>query len=419
MANYIMAEQNARSISGEDRIFGVNKKAQEMIQKVGRSKVANATVGSLLDDEGHLVVLSSVVEVLHGLGATDFAEYAPIAGVPAYLDAAIRAVFLDDIPHESIAAVSTPGGTGAIRNTIQNYTRRGDAVLTSDWYWSPYKTIAEELERTIETYPIFDGENRFHHAAFAAKVDELLERQGRLVIIINTPAHNPTGYTLTLEDWDQVLDHLKKATSDPTRKIIVLVDAAYLDFAGDAAECRAFLPKLYDLPANLLAMVAFSMSKSFTLYGMRGGALICISPDPAITEEFKLVNGFSSRGTWSNSNRSAMVALSRIYADPALLARVVEERHHAMEILLRRGQAFTQAAHEANLDICPYDSGFFVIANCKDPDTVSEILFEEGIFTVPFDGRGLRISIASISEAWCRIVPGRMAEAIRRVEAGK
>ncbi|PKM84553.1 MAG: aminotransferase [Firmicutes bacterium HGW-Firmicutes-11] len=419
MSKYIMAEQNARTITGEDKIFGVNKRAQEMIQKVGRDKVANATVGSLLDDQGNLVVLSSVIEVLKGLGPVDFAEYAPIAGTPAFLDAAVRAVFLDDIPDGSISAVATPGGTGAIRNAIQNYSKRGDAVMTSDWYWSPYKTIAEELERTIETYPIFDEDNRFHHTAFTSKMNALLAQQDRLVIIINTPAHNPTGYSLTLEDWDHVLSAIRDAATDKAKKIVLLVDVAYLDFAGDPKEYREFLPKLVDLPENALALIAFSMSKSFTVYGMRGGALICLSPNKAITEEFKLVNSFSNRGTWSNGNRSAMVALSRIYAEPALLDHVVHERQRALDILLRRGRTFTAAAEQAGLDICPYDSGFFVIANCSDPDGVSEELFKEGIFTVPFDGRGLRISIASISEAWCAVIPGKIVEAIRRKEAVK
>ena len=29
------------------------------------------------------------------------------------------------------------------------------------------------------------------------------------MIILNTPAHNPTGYSLTLEDWDKVIDILQ------------------------------------------------------------------------------------------------------------------------------------------------------------------------------------------------------------------
>ena len=114
-----------------------------------------------------------------------------------------------------------------------------------------------------------------------------------------------------------------------------------------------------------------------------------------------------------------MVALSRIFAEPELLAHVVHERQVALDLLLQRGRTFTVAAKEAGLDICPYDSGFFVIANCNDPDGVSEELFKDGIFTVPFDGRGLRISIASISEEWCKVIPGKIVEAIHRKEAVK
>lgn len=415
MGKFIMAEANSRVISGEDKIFGINKKAQEMIARVGKENVANATVGALLEDNGKLVVLSSVVEVLKGLSPEDFAEYAPISGLPSFLEAASKAVFLEETPSGYLGAVATPGGTGAIRNTVQNYTKRGDAILTSDWYWSPYKTIAEELERTLETFSTFDEQNQFNHSSFEQKVKEILNRQNRLTIILNTPAHNPTGYSLSVSDWERVLSVLSVAGKDPEKKVVLLVDVAYLDFAGDPKEYRAFLSLFHNLPEHLLVLFAFSMSKSFTMYGMRGGALICLSGDKEVVEEFKVVNAFSNRGTWSNGNRSAMVALARIYQDEALLAKVISEREVARTMLTSRGHAFMEAANAVNLSTCPYDSGFFVIVNCENPDAVSEALFDDGIFTVPFNNKGLRVSIASISEAWCQILPEKIAAAIRRV----
>ncbi|MDD3349627.1 MAG: aminotransferase class I/II-fold pyridoxal phosphate-dependent enzyme [Eubacteriales bacterium] len=415
MSKFIMAQENARIISGEDKIFGINKKAQEMIASVGRDKVANATIGSLLDDSGNLVVLSSVVEVLKGLQPVDYAEYAPITGVPSFLQAAIKAVYMDHVPSCNIEAIATPGGTGAIHNTIQNYTKRGDTILTSDWYWSPYNTIAQEIERKLETYPLFDENFKFNHKGFSDKVRELLSREDRLVIIINTPAHNPTGYSLTLEDWDHVLALLKAEAEDKTKKIVLLVDAAYLDFAGDAKEFREFLPKLENLPDNLLPLIAYSMSKSFTLYGMRGGALICLSPNKAITDEFKMVNAFTNRGTWSNGTRCAMVALSRIFESKSLFDTVVSEREEALQLLLRRGTAFMKAAEKAGLVTCPFTLGFFAIVPCDQCDAVGEELQKDGIFTVPFGGRGLRVSVASISEEWCSILPAKMAAAIKKV----
>ena len=415
MTRFIMAEENSRIITGEDKIFGINKQAREMIGKIGREKVANATIGSLLDDNGNLVILSSVVDVLKDLKPDDYAEYAPIAGVPAFLDAAVQAVFMDYTPNGYIEAVATPGGTGAIRNAVQNYTRRGDVIMTSSWYWNPYMTIAQELERDLETYPLFNENNLFNMDAFEEKMKEILSYQDRLLILINTPCHNPTGYSLTLEDWDRVLCAMKKAASDQSKKIVFLVDAAYLDFAGDAKKSRAFLPKLDGLPDNLLPLIAFSMSKSFTLYGMRGGALICLSPNKEITNEFKLVNSFSNRGTWSNGTRAAMVTLSQIYKNDALIEKVIKEREAAVAILIRRGKAFRKASEKAGLVTSPYDSGFFVIVPCKNPDQVGEELQKDGIFTVPFGGKGLRVSVASISEEWCSIIPEKMIAAIKKI----
>ena len=63
MAEYIMAAQNGRKIPEEDVIFGISRRANEMIQSAGEENVINATIGALLDDDGELIVLSSVDDV--------------------------------------------------------------------------------------------------------------------------------------------------------------------------------------------------------------------------------------------------------------------------------------------------------------------------------------------------------------------
>ncbi len=414
MSKYIMAEQNSRTISGEDKIFGINKLAQDMAQTAGKDKVINATVGSLLDDSGKLIVLPSVAEALKGLSPHDFAEYAPIAGLPAYLDAAKKAIFRDYIPRGFLEAVATPGGTGALHNAIQNYTKRGDTVLTTDWHWGPYATITQELERKLDIYSLYNDNGTYNTDALSDKLEEVFARQDGVLIILNTPSHNPTGYSLTSEDWDRLISLLGRFSEDKSKKIILLVDVAYLDFAGDAEEVRAFLPKLDNLPDNLLPLIAFSMSKSYTMYGMRSGALLCLSPNKDIADEFKAVNSFSNRGTWSNGTRSAMEVLVRIFADPTLRKKVAEERDSALSLLLSRGNIFTEAIEKAGLNMCPYHCGFFAIVLCDDPDAVAAEAMKDGVFTVPM-GQGIRVSIASLSEEKCRLVPEVLARAIGRV----
>ncbi len=410
MSDYILAKQNGRTIPLEDKIFGISSRAKAMIAEKGADKVINATIGSLLDDEGKLVVLSSVVDTMKTLNPVDFADYAPIGGTPQFREAVKKAAFGSFQPSCFTEAVATPGGTGAIRNTISNYSRMGDKILTSDWHWAPYNTIAGELGRCIDTYPMFDENGMFHVNAFGEKVRELIAEQKSLVIILNTPAHNPTGYSLTLEDWSGVLNVLR-GEAGKAESIVLLVDAAYIDFAGDEEEYRRFLPELEKLPENILPIIAYSLSKTYTLYGTRCGAMICMAQTAEVAAEFKRVCEFSSRGSWSNSAKLAQVILSKIYADEKLLKKVNEERAEYREMLIQRGRAFEEEARKAGLEIVPFDAGFFASIPCDNPDEISRKLEKEGLFIVPL-AKGLRVSVASVSEAACRKIPAMVKKAM-------
>lgn len=62
MTEYIAALQNGRNVPKEDKIFGISSRAKAMAAEKGDEAVVNATIGTLLDDEGNLMVLSSVAE---------------------------------------------------------------------------------------------------------------------------------------------------------------------------------------------------------------------------------------------------------------------------------------------------------------------------------------------------------------------
>ena len=412
MSDFIFAAQQGRKIPKEDKNFAVNNRAKAMIAEKGKDAVVNATIGVLLDEEGKFVVLSSVNEVFKTLEAGEFAEYAPIGGIPGYKAAVLKDTFGSYEPKRHTVAVATPGGTGAIHNTIANYSEPGDKVLLTDWYWGPYGTIAGEIGRSLHTFKLVNEAGTFNTEDFEKQVMALLEVQDRLVIILNTPAHNPTGYSLTVDEWEEVASVLDRVPED--KKVTLLVDVAYLDFAGEAEEYRAFLPVLDSMGENILPVIAYSFSKSFTLYGMRCGAMICMAETEEVADEFRKVCEYSARAAWSNCTRAPQVMLSKIYEDPALLARIQEERAGFRDMLLRRGKAFEAAAKEAGLEIVPFDAGFFASVPCENPDAVGAELEKEGIFTIPLT-MGVRISIASITEADCRRLPARILAAIETV----
>ena len=347
-------------------------------------------------------MLSSVDEAVKSLEPVQYAEYAPIAGIAGFKEAVTKAAFGDFETPRHIGVVATPGGTGSLRNTIANYSCPGDKILTHDWCWPNYKHIAAEQGRGFETFEMFDEDGNFNLADLEYKVNKLLRIQDRLVLILNTPANNPTGYSLSLDDWKKVIEILNKVPDD--KVVALLVDIAYIDFAGDEKQVREFLPELEKLKSNVLPMLAYSASKTFTFYGFRCAALICLADSEEVAEEFVKVCSYSSRSSWSNSPRGPQEVIAKIYSDSELLAKVDEERKEFRDMLLARGKAFEEEANKVKLKIVPFRAGFFVSIPCENPDAVSAKLEESDVYCVPMD-KGVRVSIASISETKCRKLP--------------
>ena len=404
-----MVAYNGREIPKEDKVFAASGKALDAVSKYGPAEVINATVGALYDDEGQLLVLRSVDKVIRELEPKDYAAYAPIAGTPGFRKAILKAALGGFEPKSYVCAVGTPGGTAAIRNAIANYSCPGDRILTHSWHWAPYKSIAAEMFRGIEHFEMFDEEGRFNTEDFDYKVKKLTRNQEHLVIILNTPANNPTGYALTMDDWYAVKKTLDEVPLE--KKIALVLDVAYIDFAGEPEEVRRFFGVVDNLRSNILPIIAYSASKTFTLYGGRCAAMICFAHSPEVAEEFEKVNSYSSRATWSNPPRAPQEVIERIYADESLLAEVEAERANAREMLLARGRAFEEEAAKCELKTVPFSAGFFVTIPCADPDGLCEKLSEKNVFLIPFDG-GVRVSIAASSEEKCRRLPALIKAAM-------
>ncbi len=407
--HYSMVAKHVNNIQAEDKIFAANREAVNAAAMYGKEQVINATVGAILDDEEKLAVMPTVMEVLRNIPDTEYAAYAPIAGTPDFLEAAVSAAFKDSRPEGFIKAVATPGGSGALRHTIWNYSDIGDTILTSDWFWGPYKTLAEENLRKLGVFSYFDKDKKFNLASFKEKSSELLARQDSLVILLNSPAHNPTGFALTGEEWLQLLEVLKHQAADGTKKITLLCDIAYIDYAGPSG--RDFMKHLSNLPENLLIVVAYSVSKSLTMYGLRTGAAIGLSANKDVVQEFYDVCQASNRGTWSNGTRCGMKLLSTIMHDSEILLQVEAERKELEQLLVERAAVFTEEAKQIGLDTCPYKAGFFVTIPAIQPGDACDRLKKDNIFAVPLT-RGIRFAICSVPAVKLSGVPQKIKNAI-------
>ena len=392
----IFVKENGRTIPVADKVFALSGRAKAAIAEKGKDAVINATVGALLDDNGDLVVMSSVTEAIRSLTPVDYAEYAPITGTPAFKEAVVKALFGNYGASGHVRLCVTPGGTGSLTCVIQNYSNYGDSVLTHDWCWANYKNIAVSQGRQLKTFRFFNEDGGFDAEDLEKQLTELAAVQDQVVLLINTPAHNPTGYSLSLDDWDKLIAILNRATC----KVVLFLDIAYIDYAGEEDEVRAFVPKLDELKDHVLTIFGYSASKTLTAYGMRLGAIVCMSKNEEVVEEFRRAAEYAARSTWSNCNRSAMVTMGKIYADPELRAKVDEERRGYRDMLLERGRIFEKTLNDNGVKCVPFSAGFFVTIACDDPETIGKKLEEQDIFCLAL-AKGIRVSIASISKEKC------------------
>lgn len=398
--------------TGDDPIFALN--AEATARRAAGEPVLNATVGMILDDEGKLVVIDTIPRAMRDQSPEVGAAYAPIAGPPAFKRAVIEDVFYggrageraQEAAREAVA-VATPGGSGALRHSIANFLERGQTLLTTSFYWSPYSTLADELDRGLAVFRFLDEDGRFDAADLERKLDAHMKAQGRALLFLNTPCHNPTGYSLDKDDWARAADVIESAAG--RGPVAVLLDIAYARY-GDA-DLSETVEAVLRLKGKALLLFAWSASKSFTQYGMRVGALIAVHPDPAVRRSIEGALSYSSRGTWSSCNSAGMAAVTRVLTSPELRARADHEREAILSMLRRRVATFLDLAGHASLRCPRYSGGFFSTVLCDDAraETIAERLRADGIFVVPLQG-GLRLALSSVAE---RDMP-RLVDGIRR-----
>jgi aromatic-amino-acid transaminase len=383
---------SAAGRAGDDPIFALNAEAQR--RAAAGEAVINATLGALMEDDGSLAVIPSVIEALARVPIHKAAAYAPISGDASFLAAVIADVYGASPLAAQTVAAATPGGTGALYHALTNFLEPGQALLTTSYFWGPYQTIATHTGRRLETFEMFAPGGGFHLAAFEEALGKQIERQGRALVFLNSPCHNPTGYSLDEREWEALADIVQRAGE--RAPVALLVDLAYARFGSKAS--HGWTRHVPRMSSSATVLVAWSASKSFAQYGARVGALLATSPDAAERTRIANALSFACRGTWSNCNHGGLLAIAELLSEPKLRARADTEREHLIRLLDERVSAFNREAAKAGLSYPRYEGGFFVSVFTGEPEKAAAKLREEGVFVVPLkekSGGALRVALCS------------------------
>lgn len=388
-------KENVNTTPIVDNVFSIVSKAKEAIAKVGADQVVDATIGSLYGEDGKLVAFESVYRPYDAIDDRLKAAYAQsFVGNEDYRKAVYDWVVQDsklDLEHSVLA---TPGGSGAVSTTISMLLDENETLIIPEIAWGSYKLMATMNNIDTVCYSLFDGDG-FNLDDFKKTCKNVMKKQGKVLVIINDPCHNPTGYTLTSEEWDAVMDIANELGKEGP--FIILNDIAYIDFAWDFKASRNYMHAFNKMSDDVMVIVAFSCSKTLTAYGLRCGAAMILAKQKESVRQVEIVMEKAARAIWSNIPNAAMKNF--VYVTKEGKEDFEKEKDSYVALLKKRSDIFIEEADACGLTYYPYREGFFVTLRYEDPDMqtkMHEACMAENIFTVKVN-KGIRVALCSLS----------------------
>lgn len=379
----------------EDTVFVVVAKAKKAIEEVGSENVVDATIGSLYNETGSIVAYDSVFNNYDAITKEVKAAYAEsFTGNPDFREQVAKWTIGQANVRLASSVIATPGGTGAVSMTLSDILEENETVIIPDIAWGSYSLMATDKQLKAKTYQMFDGDH-FNIESLKDAVLSVIDQQNRICVIINDPCHNPTGYTMTKEEWDEVIAFMNECS----KKVpcVILNDIAYIDYSYDLNHSRDYMESFNQMSENVMVVVAFSCSKTMTSYGLRCGAAIILAQSPSLVRQAEIVFEKSARAIWSNIPNAAMdnfTQVTTLHYD-----EFMQEKAKYIDLLEARSAIFLREAKECGLAIYPYKEGFFVtikMENNEKRNRYHEALLQANIFTVKVN-KGIRVAVCSLS----------------------
>lgn len=371
-------------------ILKVAKEAQ--LKKAVNPDVINATVGMYYDEDGFIGGMPSVFNGLKSLDENHMLPYPSVDGSEPFKSNVMSWVLgkYEEKLRKNLymSACATPGGSGAIAGTFAVYGQPGESIFVSNIRWQ-YDRYADRAKLNIFEHQLFKDES-FDLESFEHRLDILTEQQKQIIIVVNDPCQNPTGYTLSIDEWKSMISILNKYNQND---LIFLYDLAYLEFS-DETDTRLKISYLDSLEKHVLTMITFSGSKTFGAYGLRLGAAIALSKDEGKILHFKKAFINEARGSWSATPTPAIELLNYFSMKPHQEA-FFKDLSHMKSVVQKRSYLFKEQAASVGLKTLPFKSGFYIIVKADDEQEAFKKLCAHDIYAIPM-ANGIRIALCSL-----------------------
>ena len=367
----------------------------------------NATVG-IATEQGKTMHFPSIMDTIDGISPEASLTYAPSYGIPA-LRRRWQEELLVKNPSLANQRISLPIVTSGITHAISIFTdiwvEPDDTVILPDMIWGNYNMIFQVRRGArFKQYPFFSGNGGLNLSAFEKTIQESSKKTDKLIVLLNFP-HNPTGYMMTTEEGNHIVNTLTTAASQGTNIIAVCDDAYFGLFYEKESLKESLFARLCSQHHRLLAVKLDGATKENFVWGLRIGFITYgskVEGDSSLVyDALEKKTAGCIRGSISNASHLSQSMILKSLQDH----RYHQEKEDKFAILKKRAERVKAVLKDHRFkdawDVYPFNSGYFMCIRLKtvDAEMLRQHLLEKyGVGLISFGKENLRIAFSCLDE---------------------
>lgn len=366
-----------------------------------KAKKFNATIGIAIEN-GQPMHLNVIQETLSAYNPKDLYEYAPPAGKPE-LRAIWKNKILKQTPTLSGKSIGNPIITNALTHGLSIaadlFVDSDDVILVPDKNWENYEiTFGIRRGAKFIYYPLYNQESKFNAAGLKESILAQKDR-GKAIVLLNFP-NNPTGYTPSNEEGDQIVDAIM-AGAEAGINVVVLADDAYYGLFFEDSLQESLFGKLAHIHPRVLAVKIDGATKEEYVWGFRVGFITYASESDALLSALEQKTMGIIRATISSGPHPSQTFVLKALQSPEYEVQkqekfaIMKGRANKVKEVLDSGK------YEDVWEYYPFNSGYFMCLKLKTVDAEKlrvHLLDQYGVGTIALGTTDLRVAFSCVEE---------------------
>jgi len=368
----------------------------------------NATIG-MATEEGQTMYLPSVMAMIQGLAPSEALTYAPSFGIMP-LRKAWKEEMLQKNPSLRGEDVSLPVVTHAITHALSvladMWVEPGDILVLPDKMWGNYNMVfGVRRGAEVVNYPLFDTKGGFNLKGLEECLHSEAEKRKKVIVILNFP-NNPTGYTVTTQEGDDIARILEDVAKKGTNVLAITDDAYFGLFYEDDVLNESIFTRITNRHPRLLAVKADGATKENYVWGLRVGFITygaALNGDPGpVYDALEKKTAGAVRGSISNASHLGQSIVLKSFQSDTYAA----EKEEKLQIMKDRARevkrVLANSKYDRAWDVYPFNSGYFMCLKLKSVDAEElrvHLLENYGVGLISLGKTDIRVAFSCLEKS--------------------